>query len=246
MAKSTRSNSFFPAAACCLALFFTTGLANASERSDEDKARDVHRKPTEVLEFLGLQPGDTVVDIWAAGGWYTEVLSNAVGDDGHVYSQNPPGVLQFRDGVHDKTLTVRLADGRLGNVERIDVALADGLIAEGSIDFAITALNFHDVYDDSDADVAEGFMASVYAVLKPGGVFGVIDHVGNADADNSSLHRIDPALAKAAATGAGFIIDGESELLANPDDDHTRKVFDPTLRGRTDRFLLRLRKPALE
>jgi len=243
MAKTTRNISLFLAAAC---LLLSTGIVTAGERSDEDKARDAHRKPAEVLEFLGLQPGDTVVDIWAAGGWYTEVLSNAVGDDGHVYSQNPPRVLQFRDGVHDKTLTARLADGRLGNVERIDVALADGLIVEDSIDFAITALNFHDVYDDSDADVAEGFMASVYAVLKPGGVFGVIDHFGNADADNSSLHRIDPALVKAAATSAGFIIDGESELLTNPDDDHTRKVFDPTLRGRTDRFLLRLRKPALE
>jgi predicted methyltransferase len=243
MVKTTRISSFFLTAAC---LLLATGIANASERSDEDKARDVHRKPTEVLEFLGLKPGDTVVDVWAAGGWYTEVLSNAVGDDGHVYSQNPPRVLKFRDGVHDKVLTARLADGRLGNVERTDVPLASGAIAANSINFAITALNFHDVYNKSGAEAAVEFMASVYAVLKPGGVFGVIDHAGNADVDNTDIHRIDPELAKAAATEAGFIVEAESDLLSHPDDDHTKMVFDPTLRGETDRFILRLRKPESE
>ncbi len=109
MARTTRISSFSLIGAC---LLLATGIAIASERSDEDQARDVHRKPTEVLEFLGLKPGDTVVDVWAAGGWYTEVLSNAVGDDGHVHSQNSPAVLQFRDGVHDRTLTARLAGGR--------------------------------------------------------------------------------------------------------------------------------------
>jgi len=246
MLKRTRSISFLPATACCLALFFTTGLVNASERSDEDKARDVHRRPAEVLEFLGLQPGDTGVDIWAAGGWYTEVLSNAVGDDGHVYSQNPPRVLQFRDGVHDKTLTARLADGRLGNVERIDMVLAESPIAENSIDLAMTALNFHDVYNKDGEEAAEAFMASVYAVLKPGGIFAVIDHVGNAGVDNSSTHRLDPALAKAAAVSTGFIVEAESDVLSHPDDDHTKMVFDSTIRGETDRFILKLRKPDQE
>ena len=243
MVKTTRSSSFFLTAAC---LLFAAGIANASERSDEDKARDVHRKPTEVLEFLGLRPGDTVVDVWAAGGWYTEVLSNTAGDDGHVYSQNSPAVLRFRDGKHDKALTARLADGRLGNVERIDVKLADSSISEDSVDLAITALNFHDVYNKNGAEAAVEFMASVYAVLKPGGTFGVIDHAGNAGADNTDIHRIDPALAKTAAIEAGFVVEAESDLLAHPEDDHTKMVFDPTLRGETDRFILRLRKPARE
>jgi len=243
MVKTTHRSSFFLTAVC---LLFATGIANASGRSDEDKARDVHRKPTEVLEFLGLRPGDTVVDIWAAGGWYTEVLSNAVGDDGHVYSQNPPSVLQFGEGAYDKALTERLADDRLTNVERIDVPLAGGPIAANSIDFAITALNFHDVFNQNGAETAVEFMASVYAVLKPGGAFGVIDHVGNADVDNASIHRINPELAKAAATEAGFIVEAESDLLSHPDDDHTKMVFDPTIRGKTDRFILRLRKPMPE
>jgi len=243
MVKTTQRSSFFLIAVC---LFFATGIANASDRSDEDKARDMHRKPTEVLEFLGLRAGDTVVDVWAAGGWYTEVLSNAVGDEGHVYSQNAPSVLQFREGVYDRTLTARLADGRLGNVERIDVVLAESRIEDNSVDFAITALNFHDVYNRNGAEAAVELMASVYAVLKPGGVFGVIDHAGNADTDNSDIHRIDPELAKAAATEAGFIVESESDLLSHPDDDHTKKVFDPTIRGKTDRFILRLRKPGQE
>ena len=243
MAKTLRGTSFFLAAAC---LLFATGIASASDRSDEDKARDVHRKPAEVLEFLGLQPGDTVVDVWAAGGWYTEVLSNAVGDDGHVYSQNPPAVLQFRDGVHDRTLTARLADDRLGNVERINVALAESSIAKNSVDLAITALNFHDVYNRNGAEAAESFMASVYSVLRPGGVFAVIDHVGDAGVDNSSLHRLDPELAKAAAISAGFVVEAEGDVLSHPEDDHTKKVFDPTIRGETDRFILKLRKPDAE
>ena len=243
MVKTTHRNSFFLTAVC---LLFATGIANASDRSDEDKARDEARKPAEVLEFLGLKPGDTVVDVWAAGGWYTEVLSNAVGEGGHVYSQNAPSVLQFREGVHDRTLTARLADGRLGNVERIDVALAESSIAENSVDFAITALNFHDVYNRNGAEAAVEFMASVYAVLKPGGVLGVIDHTGNVDADNTSLHRLDPELAKAVAISTGFVVEAEGDVLSHPDDDHTKKVFDPTIRGKTDRFILKLRKPGAE
>jgi len=243
MVKITRISSSFLTAMC---LLFTIGIASASDRSDADQARDVQRKPTEVLEFLGLAPGDTVVDVWAAGGWYTEVLSNAVGDEGHVYSQNPPAVLKFGDGQYDKALTARLADGRLGNVERMDVALAGGPITANSVDFAITALNFHDVYNGNGAEAAMEFMVSVYAVLKPGGIFAVIDHVGNADVDNTGVHRIHPELAKAVATEAGFIVEAESDLLAHPDDDHTKMVFDPTLRGETDRFILRLRKPATE
>jgi predicted methyltransferase len=243
MVKTTHRSSLFLTAVC---LLFATGIANASDRSDEDKARDMQRKPAEVLEFLGLKPGDTVVDVWAAGGWYTEVLSNAVGDGGHVYSQNAPSVLQFREGVYDKALTERLAGGRLGNVERIDVVLAESSIAENSVDLAITALNFHDVYNRNGAEAAEMFMASVYAVLKPGGVFAVIDHVGDADADNTSLHRLDPELARAVAVSAGFIVEAESEVLSHPDDDHTKMVFDPTIRGETDRFILKLRKPGQE
>jgi predicted methyltransferase len=218
-------------------------LTNAPGRSDEDKARDEKRRPDQVLTFLGLRSGDTVLDIWAAGGWYSEVLSIAVGPEGKVFSQNAPSVLQFRDGVHDKALTARLSDARLPNVTRLDDAMVDTSISPSSVDFAITALNFHDIYNRNGSDAAAKFLEAVFDVLKPGGTFGIIDHVGTADADNAALHRIDPSLVKKAAMDAGYIVEAESDLLAHSEDDHSKKVFDPTLRGDTDRFVLRLRKP---
>lgn len=218
-------------------------LANAPGRSDEDKARDAQRKPDQVLTFLGVRSGDTVLDIWASGGWYTEVLAIAVGPDGKVYAQNSPTVLNFRDGYYEDLISKRLAGGRLPNVERLNSTVADAGITPGSIDFAFTALNFHDIYNRQGKEGAAAFLAAVFDVLKPGGTLGVIDHVGDAGADNTSLHRIEPARVEEAAAEVGFIIEAKSDLLAHPDDDRTRGVFDPTLRGATDRFILRLRKP---
>ncbi len=218
-------------------------LANAPGRSDEDKARDAQRKPDQVLTFLGIRAGDTVLDIWSSGGWYTEVLSIAVGPEGKVYSQNSAAVLNFRDGYYDKLLTARLAENRLPNVERVDSSVADMGVTPGSIDVAFTALNFHDVYNRQGEEAAAEFLAAVFDLLKPGGTLGLIDHVGAPGADNTSLHRIDPALVDPVAEQAGFIIEAKSDVLAHPEDDHTRGVFDPALRGDTDRFVLRLRKP---
>jgi len=218
-------------------------LANAPGRSDEDKARDVQRKPDQVLTFLGLRSGDTVLDVWASGGWYTEVLSIAVGPDGRVYSQNGPAVLKFREGFYDKALSARLADDRLANVKRLDQEIANTTLLPGSVDFVMTALNFHDVYNRQGAEGAGALFESILNVLKPGGTLGLIDHVGDADADNAALHRIEPLLARQAATDAGFIIEAESDLLAQADDDHSEGVFHPSVRGHTDRFILRLRKP---
>lgn len=218
-------------------------LTNAPGRSDEDKQRDAQRRPDQVLTFLGIRAGDTVLDIWAAGGWYTEVLSIAVGPDGKVYSQNPQAVLNFSDGRYEKLLTERLANGRLANVERVDAAVIDLDIPPASVDFAFSALNFHDVYNRQGKEAAGEFLAGVFNLLKPGGTLGLVDHVGDADADNTSLHRIELSLVEEAAAAAGFIIEAKSDLLAHPEDDHTRGVFDPTLRGATDRFILRLRKP---
>ena len=218
-------------------------LANAPGRSEEDKARDAQRKPDQVLTFLGVRSGDTALDIWASGGWYTEVLAIAVGPDGKVYAQNSPAVLNFRDGYYEDLISNRLAGGRLPNVERLNSTVADAEITPGSIDFAFTALNFHDIYNRQGKEGAAEFLAAVFDVLKPGGTLGVIDHVGDAGADNASLHRIEPARVEEVAAEVGFIVEAKSDLLAHPDDDRTRSVFDPTLRGDTDRFVLRLRKP---
>lgn len=218
-------------------------LTNAPGRSDDDKARDAQRKPDQVLTFLGLRSGDVVLDIWSSGGWYTEVLSIVVGPEGKVLSQNSEAVLAFRDGYYDQLLSARLDGDRLPNVDRINAAVAEAEIAPSSVDFALTVLNFHDVYNRQGKEGAARFLAAVFDALKPGGTFGLIDHVGNPGADNTSLHRIEPSLVDEVAIEAGFIIEAKSDLLAHREDDHTRGVFDPTLRGDTDRFILRLRKP---
>jgi predicted methyltransferase len=136
----------------------------------------------------------------------------------------------------------RHANNRLPNVVRVDADLpAASAVPPGSVDVAITALNFHDVYN-RDPALAEMFMKGVYTMLKPGGVFGVIDHVGVEGANNTQLHRVPKQKALDAAKAAGFVVEAESDMLAHPEDDHTRGVFDAGLRGKTDQFVLKLRK----
>lgn len=217
----------------------------ASEyRAEADRARDAGRKPADVVEFLGIDQGMRVMDVIAAGGYYTEVLSLAVGPDGEVVAQNPPGVLQMRDGANEKAISARLADDRLPNVSRLNANVGEISAEAGEFDAAITALNFHDIYNRGGPDGALASLQAIYAVLKPGGVFGIIDHVGVAGADNAELHRIEKALAVETAIAAGFVVEGDSDILANAADDHTQGVFSEGLRGNTDRFVLKLRKPA--
>ena len=214
-------------------------------RAEEDRARDAGRKPAEVLAWLGIGPGMSVMDLVASGGWYTEVLSIAVGPEGTVYAQNPPAFLQFRDGFYDKAMAARLADDRLPNVVRLDKDVHATGLEPGSLDAAITALNFHDIYNPPTGtpESAAAFLASVQALLKPGGVLGLIDHVGDPDKDNASLHRLDVAAALPVIEAAGFVMT-ESDLLRNPDDDHSAMVFQPDIRGKTDRVLYKLVKPS--
>ena len=212
------------------------------ERSQADKDRDGARKPAEVVVFVGIEPGMTVLDVAASAGWYTEVLSVAVGRDGTVYSQNSPAALARRDGASGKALSERLADDRLPNVMRADAELGEVDIESGSIDVAFTALNFHDTYNFAGREAAAAFVEAIYALLKPGGVLGFIDHAGNADGDNVKLHRMEKQIVVDIATDAGFVVEADSDILAHPEDDRTQMVFGP-IRGKTDRFLLKLRKP---
>lgn len=216
----------------------------SDSRPEADRARDAGRKPAAVLEFLGVEAGMDVIDIMAAGGWYTEVLSLAVAEDGSVVAHNTPGMLQFRDGANDKAMAERLADDRLPNVTRLDKDFADIDPSDGSFDVAISALNFHDVYNRAGHDAAVGMLEQVGSVLKPGGVFGIIDHAGDEGADNASMHRIAKQRVIEAAEDAGFVVEAESDLLASDEDDRSQGVFADEVRGKTDRFVLRLRKPA--
>ena len=217
---------------------------SATDRAEADRDRDAGRKPAEVVRFLGIAPGTTVVDLIAASGYYTEVLSIAVGPTGTVYAQNTASALQFRDGASDKAMTARLAGDRLANVIRWDREFEDLGLEPNSIDVALTALNFHDIYNGGGAEAAAGFLTVIYGVLVPGGVLGIIDHSGAPDADNAALHRIEEDLVIAAAEAGGFEVEAHGHFLHNADDPRTAAVFDPTVRGQTDRFVLRLRKPA--
>jgi predicted methyltransferase len=236
---------------CALACVPGTAAAGGSlaealaspDRPGDDQARDPGRKPAEVIEFLGIGPGMTAIDLIAAGGYYTEVLSAAVGPAGKVYAQNGEYVLKLRDGANDKAISARLAGGRLANVERLDREMSDLGLAPASVDAAVTALNFHDIYNARGEQAAGDFLAAAYRLLKPGGVLGLIDHAGNPDEDNKELHRIEEARVEAAVKAAGFLIEASSDLLRNPDDDRSQGVFAAGLRGNTDRFLMRLRKP---
>ena len=218
------------------------GLASAN-RPQADRDRDADRKPAELMSFLGVKPGMTALDVIAAGGYMTEVLSVAVGPTGKVYSQNPPLIYQAMNGMYKPQVEARHANGRLPNTVRVDADLpAAPAVPPGSVDVAVTAMNFHDIYN-MDPALAPRFMKGVYSMLKPGGVFGVIDHVGVEGADNKKLHRVPKQIAIDAAKAAGFVVEAESNMLAHPDDDHAKNVFDAGLRGKTDQFVLKLRKP---
>lgn len=218
-------------------------LLAREDRAESDRVRDAGRRPADVVEFLGIENGMRVMDVIAAGGYYTEVLSLAVGDDGHVVAHNPPAVLKMRDGANEIAISARLADNRLPNVTRLNKDFADLLPEDGPFDAAITALNFHDVYNRGGPESTVSNLQILASVLKPGGVLGIIDHVGEAGADNVALHRIEISKVLEAIEAAGFVVESDSDLLRNEADDHTLFVFDESVRGKTDRFLLKVRKP---
>jgi predicted methyltransferase len=212
-----------------------TALA-APARPAEDKERDAVRKPIETVQFLGIETGDTVIDVIAAGGWFTEVLSAAVGPTGKVLAQNPDFFVS-REGF---AASEKARHDRLGNVQAVHGELAaNGVTAQA--DAAITALNLHDIYGQGGEAAAVAFAKGVYDALKPGAVFGVIDHAGIAGQNNAQFHRIELENARDVLTKAGFRIEAESNILANPADDHTKPVRD--MARHTDQFLIRARKP---
>ncbi len=218
-------------------------LLASETRSESDQTRDAGRHPVEVLDFLGIEPGMNVIDVIAAGGYYTEVLSYAVGPDGHVSAQNPAIVLQMRDGANEKELSNRLAGDRLANVSRLDREISDLSAADGPFDAALTALNLHDIYNNYGEEGAIGALQAISAILKPGAVFGIIDHHGAVGNDNTALHRMTIDDAIRVSEAAGFVVEAQSGLLHVHSDDLTETVFADGRRGNTHRFLLRLRKP---
>ena len=158
-------------------------------------------------------------------------------------SHNAAFVLQMRDGANDKAMSARLANDRLPNVSRLNKEIADLAPEDGPFDAAFTALNLHDIYNRGGEAAAVGTMTAIYDTLKPGGVFGVIDHQGLEGQDNAELHRMLKADAIRVAEAAGFMLEAESDILHSDIDDMTQHMRAEGIRGYTNRFVLRLRKP---
>jgi predicted methyltransferase len=217
-------------------------FAQAPARPAEDTARDAARKPEAMVAFAGIKPGAVVGDFIPGTGYFTRVFSIAVGPKGQVIAIIPAAA---EKAYPDATKTVRaLPTTGFPNVSVVN-SLTDPALA-GKLDVFWTAQNYHDLHNSQTAEQIAGFNKAVLATLKPGGVFVIVDHsaVAGAPADvTKTLHRIDPATVKAEVTAAGFVFDGASTALANPADPKTANVFDPAVRGKTDQFVYRFKKP---
>ena len=218
---------------------------DSQERLPKDRARDENRHYAQIMEFFGVRPGMTVLELFAAGGNTAEVLARAVGPQGKVYMQNPQFLYDRGGG---KAVDERLANNRLPNVVRLDKPLNEMGLAPNSLDGAVAFMVLHDFFWLSQ-DVP-GVLADVHKALKPGGWFGVVDHAAAAgtgaehakDRDNGT-HRIDEAHVKKLFAEAGFVLDASNDVLRNPADDHTKPFYDESFRGKsTDRFVLRFTK----
>jgi len=236
-----------PAAAAEAEVSIYAAAAASETRPEADRTSDAGRNPEAVLEFFGIRPGDTVLEMWAGGGYYTELIAHVVGESGKVVAHANTPILQFAGDAH----TQRHADNRLPNAEILLAENNELALEADSFDAATIVLNYHDLYWSSEEygwvqiDVPV-FLAELYKGIKPGGTLGIVDHqaASGSPADTgSTLHRIDSAIVIAELEGTGFVFEGEIDVLANAEDDHSKSVFDPEIRGKTDRYVLRFRKP---
>ena len=216
-------------------------------RSADDRARDLRDHPDAVLGLAGFRRGNTVADVFGGGGYYSELLSDVVGPGGTVLLvNNPPYAAFAKEG-----LATRFADDRLPNVHRSVVPNEALGLGRNALDGALIVMSYHDLYY---VDPAQGwpavdagaFIDQIVAALKPGGRLLIVDHAareGSGSADAQTLHRIDEAFAVRDFKAHGLDFVGSIAVLRNPEDDSTKNVFDPAIRGRTDRFVHLYRKP---
>lgn len=216
-------------------------------RPAADRERDAGRKPAEVLAFLGIVPGMSVLDMFTGDGWYSEVIAHVVGEGGKVIAHSNEAYKNF---VGD-ALEQRFGSGRVSQVEILMAENNHLVLQADSLDAVLMSMSFHDLYH---VDAEHGwekidgpaFLAELRKGLKRGGIVAIIDHTavaGSPPETGDTLHRIDPALVITRMEAAGFVLDGQSDILKNPDDDLGQVVFAPEIRGKTDRFVMRFKKP---
>jgi len=247
------------AAAICLATVASTGNAKSPgipkpvaaavadpARPQADRDRDADRKPAECIAFAGLKPGQRIVDLIPGGGYFTRIFSGVVGPKGEVLAVAPPKRPDAPPDRPEPSAAVRAiaADAHYGNVNVSVEKIAELKLPE-KVDMVWTSQNYHDVHNVPNIDVAT-FNKAVFDSLKPGGIYIVIDHAAEKGAGftvTSTLHRSDPDAVKSEVMAAGFEFVGSSDAIANPADDHKTAVFEKGLHDKTDRYVLKFRKP---
>jgi len=222
-------------------------VAATANRTEANVKLDEGRKPAEVLQFLGLQKGMRVVDMFGANQYWSEIMAPAVGPEGYVVVWQPTQFLNDkRRGEFAQWAS------KQGNVLLLASPFENPLIGLNQYDFLLMNLDYHDVYWQNEQRKIprmepDVWLRAIFAAMKPGATLGIIDHVAAAGGDTRAvvekLHRIDPATIRADFERAGFVLDGESQILRNPEDDHSLLVFDPKIRGKTDRAIFRFKKP---
>ncbi|WP_374472674.1 class I SAM-dependent methyltransferase [Phenylobacterium sp.] len=212
-------------------------------RPEADTRRDADRKPAEMLEFAGVKAGQKVADFIPGGGYFTRIFAKAVGPKGTVYAitNTPPA-----NAATPPPILAIAADPAYGNIKLVQTGIGSFTLPE-PVDVFWTSQNYHDLYLTRFNLDVPAVDKAIFNAVKPGGVLVVLDHAASAGAPvaetANTLHRIDPAAVRRNLEAAGFRYEGESRALANTADDHTKGVFDPALRGHTDQFIYKFRKP---
>jgi predicted methyltransferase len=224
---------------------FVTAAVNDASRPDADKAVDPDRKPGNMIVFAGIKPGDKIADLMPGGGYFTRIFSKAVGPNGKVYAMVPDEMVKMRATAADPIKAIA-ADAGYKNVTVVTGPLAAFKSTE-PLDVVWTSRNYHDYHNKmfGPLDMA-AYNKAVFAALKPGGVYIVLDHAAAAGSGfeaTETLHRVDAEAVKKEVMAAGFKLDGESNALKHAADDHTGKIFDSGVKGKTDQFVLKFRKP---
>lgn len=216
-------------------------ILSSSARPQADRDGDANRRPAQVIEFFGIERGDRVADLLTGGGYWTRILVPLVGPSGRVYAGNNP----FFGEYYADAFNALLAEPAFANVVKIDGRVDRlALPSDGSLDAVLLVMAYHDLFL-TDEDRA-ALNRTVFAALKPGGVYGIIDHAAAAGAGSTqvqALHRIEKTIVVNEVQAAGFRLAGEAEFLRNTADDHTMPIFAPAVMGKTDRFVLRFEKP---
>lgn len=215
-------------------------------RPDMDKQRDDNRKPAQTLAFAEVKPGEKIGELIPGAGYFSRLFSKAVGPEGHVFALVPARPANAAADAPDRNAPIKAlaAEPNYPNIS-VEELVMGRVSSPVPLDLVFTAQNYHDLHNVAGLDVA-AFNKSVFDALKPGGLYVILDHsaeAGSGSRDTATLHRIDVDTVKQEVAASGFEFIAGSELLKNSADSRTAKVFDASVRGKTDQFILKFRKP---